>query len=323
MKAIVTSGMGRRTPLVVREVPRPGPGRNDLLVAVHASSVNPKDWKLNRNIAALVPPLGGPLRTNLFGDDLSGLVVDKGRGVTGFEIGDAVYGMDMRLRTNACAEFAIIDQRRVAHKPANLSHEQAAAVPLAAQTALQAFRKASVGTGTRLLIIGASGGVGTFAVQIGKALGAEVTGVCSGRNVELVRKLGADKVIDYTAEDYLQRNDDFDVVFDATSHESPDSCETLLKEGGIFVTTGGYAHAYLNVARRKLLRRTVQAKLVMVESWQQDLQTLTQWIEAGRVTPVIDSLYLLAELDQAYQHSKTGRARGKIVIQVIPEESIE
>lgn len=195
MKAIVTSGLGRHTPLVVREVPRPTPGRNDLLVAVCASSVNPKDWKLNRNIAAVVPSLGGPLRTNLFGDDLSGIVVDKGRNVTGFEIGDAVYGMDMRLRTNACAEFAIIDQRRVALKPANLSHEQAAAVPLAAQTA-------------------------------------------------------------------------------------------------------------------------VQAKLVIVESWQKDLETLTQWIEAGRVTPVIDTLYPMAALDEAYQHSKTGRARGKIVIQV-------
>ena len=316
MKAIVTSGMGRHTPLVVREVPRPTPGPNDLLVAVHASSVNPKDWKLNRNIAAVIPSLGGPLRTNLFGDDLSGIVVEKGRNVAGFEIGDAVYGMDMRLRTNACAEFAIIDQRRVALKPANLSHEQAAAVPLAAQTAVQAFRKANVGAGTRLLIIGASGGVGTFAVQIGKALGAEVTGVCSSRNVDMVRKLGADAVIDYTAENYLTREADFDVVFDATSHESPDSCEGLLKPGGIFVSTGGYAHAYLNVARRKLLRRAVQAKLVVVESWQQDLETLTQWIEAGRVTPVIDSLYPMAALDEAYQHSKTGRARGKIVIQV-------
>ena len=319
MKAIVTSGMGRHAPLVVGDAPRPSPGRNDLLVAVHASSVNPKDWKLNRNIAALIPPLGGLLRTNLFGDDLSGVVVGKGAGVTGFEIGDTVYGMDMRLRTNACGEFAIIDQRRVAHKPANLSHEQAAAVPLAALTALQAFRKAHVGAGTRLLIIGASGGVGTFAVQIGKALEAEVTGVCSGRNADLVRKLGADAVIDYTAEDYLQRDDDFDVVFDATSHESPDTCESLLKENGIFVSTGGYAHAYLNVARRKVLRRHVQAKLVIVESWTRDLQTLAQWIEAGRVTPVIDSLYPLAELDEAYRRSQTGRAQGKIVIQVADE----
>ncbi|WP_111655642.1 NAD(P)-dependent alcohol dehydrogenase [Isoalcanivorax indicus] len=316
MKAIVTSGLGPRAPLVIGDVARPRPGRNDLLVAVQASSVNPKDWKLNRNIAAVVPRLGGALRTHLFGDDLSGIVVDKGRAVTGFKVGDAVYGMDMRLRTNACAEFAVIDQRRVAHKPANLSHEQAAAVPLAAQTALQAFRKAGVGSGTRLLIIGASGGVGTFAIQIGKALGAEVTGVCSHRNLELVRQLGADAVIDYTAEDYLRRDDDFDVVFDATSHESPDTCASLLKPDGIFVTTGGYLHAYLNVARRKLLRRGVQAKLVIVESWTHDLETLTQWIEAGRITPVIDSLYPMENLDAAYQHSKSGRARGKIVVQV-------
>lgn len=320
MKAVITSGMGLRAPLIVGDVPRPRPSRHDLLVAVQASSVNPKDWKLNRNIAAVIPRLGGPLRTHLFGDDLSGVVVDKGADVTDFEIGDAVYGMDMRLRTNACAEFAVIDQRRVAHKPVNLSHEQAAAVPLAAQTAVQAFRKAAVGDGTRLLIIGASGGVGTFAVQIGKALGAHVTGVCSHRNLDLVRQLGADAVIDYTAEDYLRRDDHFDVVFDATSHESPNTCASLLKPGGIFITTGGYAHAYLNVARSKLLPGKVKARLVIVESWRHDLETLTQWIEAGRVTPVIDSLYPMARLGDAYEHSKTGRARGKIVIRVNNEE---
>lgn len=320
MKAIISTGLGRRTALKLAEVAQPEPGPDDVLVAVHASSVNPKDWKLNATLGALMPPVG-PLKRPLFGDDLSGVVVACGKRVKDIEVGEAVYGMDMRLRTNACAEFAVINPARIARKPVNLSHEEAAAVPLAAQTALQAFRKARVAAGCRLLIIGASGGVGTFAVQIARLLGAQVTGVCSERNRELVLSLGADKVIDYTREDFLSGPACYDVIFDATSFESPVSCAGILTPEGIFVSTGGYAAAYLNVARARLASRMSQrsrqqARLVVVESHTRDLDTLTAWIENGSLHPVIDSRYPLADLADAYAHSMAGRARGKIVISI-------
>ena len=233
-----------------------------------------------------------------------------------FEIGDEVYGMDMDFRTAACAEFAVIGQDRIALKPVNLSFGQAAAVPLAALTALQALHMGGAGAGTEVLVIGASGGVGTFAVQLAKAMGASVTGVSSGRNTGLVAELGADYVIDYTEGDYREADEDFDLVFDATAYESPASCASLLKEDGMFVTTVGHSKAMLGLLRARLSASSPTGKMVAVKSNTRDLETLKQYIEAGEVTPVIDSEYALDDIDQAYARSRTGRARGKIVINV-------
>jgi alcohol dehydrogenase len=170
--------------------------------------------------------------------------------------------------------------------------------------------------GSKILVIGASGGVGTFAVQIAKAMGAEVTGVCSGKNAELVKSLGADAVIDYTAVDYLDDENDFDLVFDATSYESPASCSSLMKEDGIFVTTGGHLKAYVDLLKARLIPGKQKAKRVAVRSNTRDLETLKHYIEEGKIIPVLDSEYALEDIDQAYARSKTGRARGKIVIKV-------
>ena len=319
MKAIIPKGFGPIVRLAVGERAKPTPGKNDVLVKVHAASVNPKDWKLNLSLARAAPPVGRRFVPPLFGDDLAGEVVEVGANVAGFEIGDRVYGMDMRLRTATLAEYAVIDQRRIARMPANLSFTEAAAVPLAGQTALQGLRKGRAVAGRSVLIIGASGGVGTYAVQIAKQLGCHVTGVCSTRNIERVRALGADAVIDYTAGDYRQRTHKpagvFDLVFDVTSFETPASCAALLAPEGHFVSTMGHTRGMAGT----LLARRRNASLVRVESWTADLETIGDWMAAGAVRSIIDSTFGLAETQQAYDRSRTGRARGKIVIEVMPE----
>ena len=316
MRAILPKGFGPAVRLVVGECDTPKPGDGDVLVKVHAASVNPKDWKLNLLLARAAPPVGRRFVPPLFGDDLAGEVVEVGANVEGFEIGDRVYGMDMRLRTASLAEYAVIDQRRIAHMPANTTFAEAAAVPLAGQTALQALRKGRAVTGSSVLIIGASGGVGTYAVQIAKQLGCHVTGVCSTRNIDLVRSLGADAVIDYTAGDYRQPEGShvraFDLVFDVTSFETPASCAALLTPEGHFVSTMGHTRGMAGT----LLARRRNASLIRVESWTADLDTIGEWMAAGAVRSIIDSTFGLAETQQAYDRSRTGRARGKIVIEV-------
>jgi 2-desacetyl-2-hydroxyethyl bacteriochlorophyllide A dehydrogenase len=316
MKAATTQGFGPGSRLVIKDVDKPRPGPGDVLVEVYASSVNPKDWKLNTNLSSLLPKVGPLAGLHIIGDDLAGVVAETGASVSGFQVGDAVYGMDMRLRTAACAEYAVIDQQRIAHKPANIAFAEAAAVPLAALTALQAFQLAKVEKGHRVLVIGASGGVGTFAVQIARAMGAEVTAVCSGRNSELVTNLGAEQVIDYTREDYIGSSDNFDMVFDVTAYESLDSCSSLLKEDGIFISTIGHPRAILGLFKARFSRGRQTAKRIAVESYTHDLETLKGYIEAGRVKPIVDSQYSLENIHDAFARSKTGRCRGKVVINI-------
>lgn len=316
MRAIIPKGFGPAVRLAIGERPEPTPGKNDVLVKVHAASVNPKDWKLNLTLARATPPIGRRLVRPLFGDDLAGEVVAVGANVDGFEEGDRVYGMDMRLRTASLAEYAVIDQRRIARMPAHVSFPEAAAVPLAGQTALQALRKGRAAAGSSVLIIGASGGVGTYAVQIAKQLGCHVTGVCSTRNIELVRSLGADAVIEYTVGDYRQPEDPhaaaFDLIFDVTSFETPASCAALSAPDGHFVSTMGHARGMAGT----LLARRRNASLIRVESWTADLETIGDWMAAGAVRSIIDSTFPLAETQQTFERSRSGRARGKIVIEV-------
>ncbi|MDX1498232.1 MAG: NAD(P)-dependent alcohol dehydrogenase, partial [Salinisphaeraceae bacterium] len=238
--------------------------------------------------------------------------VAKGEKVEGFEVGDAVFGMDMRLRTASLAEYAVINQRRIARMPKNVTFAEAAAVPLAAQTALQGFRQAGAKEGSAVLIIGASGGVGTYAVQIAKLLGCDTTGVCSSRNIERVKDLGADKVIDYTQEDFRKSGEQYDVVFDVTSYETPGTCKALLKPDGHFVSTMGHARALIST----LLTNRQKASLVVVESYTKDLETLGAWMEAGQLKSIIDCRVPLAESQWAYERSRSGRAQGKIVIEI-------
>ena len=318
MKAVMTSGWGLSAKLVVEENKAPTRlGANDVLVQVHAASVNPKDWKLNYHLAVLATPLFIKKMSPLFGDDLSGTVIAKGRHVTDFAIGDEVYGMDMRLRTASLAEQTRIDQRRIAKKPANLSFAESAAMPLAALTALQGLRKGKTNAGSTVLIIGASGGVGCFAVQIAKAMGAHVTGVCSHRNSEFILSLGADEVIDYTEGDYRQQVRPFDLVFDVTSYETPLTCSKLMAKNGYFISTGGDGKAMFGTPLYRLLGKN--AGTVVVESYRKDLEELASLVESGKLKPIIDSQFSLSESEQAYARSRTGRSRGKVVINVVAE----
>lgn len=316
MKAITTQGCVNNSRLVVAEAKQPAPGPDDVLVKVHATSVNPKDWKLNTIVTALTPRVG-TRRPFIIGDDLSGEVVAVGSHVEQFKSGDLVYGMDMNFRTAAVAEYARISSKRVALKPANLTHEEAAVVPLAGLTAYQALLLGEVGSGRRVLVIGASGGVGTFAVQIAKAMGAEVTGVCSGGNAELVRSLGADGLVDYTLGDYRVNIGTFDVVFDATSYETPQSCRALMTKRSRFITTMGTAKSLIGVAVAKLTPWGPKASLVLVESHTRQLDELRVLFESGRVKPVIDSTFSLLDINAAYDRSRSGRSRGKIAITVL------
>lgn len=234
--------------------------------------------------------------------------------MTGLELGDRVFGMDMRPRTASLAEMAKIDARRIARMPRTASFAEAAAVPLAGQTALQALRLGGAKHGSRVLLIGASGGVGTFAVQIAKAMGCHVTAVCSTKNVDFVRSLGADAVIDYTAGDYRKTAGRFDLIFDVTSYESPATCEALLEPHGRFITSAGSVGALLRTLRHGPKR----AGAVKVESYREDLETLARWIDEGKVKVVLDGTFPLADSQAAYERSRTGRARGKIAIEIVP-----
>ena len=314
MKAATVEGFGSTAKVVVGETDKPKPDKHDVLVKVFCSSVNPKDWKLNQKITSLVPDVG--IRPFIMGDDLSGVVVETGSEVTEFEVGDEVYGMDMRHRTSACAEYAKISTRRIATKPGNLSHVEAGVAPLAALTALQGFKVAKLEKGQKILIIGASGGVGTYAVQIAKAWGAEVTAVCSDRNVDLVKSLGADTVIDYTKGDFTQAKDNFDVIFDATSYESAKTCASLLKEGGAFVTTFGQSRGLVSAILSRLFPVKHKTQSVTVESYTDDLNELTELFENGKLTTILDSEVSFEDIDEAYQRSKSGRAQGKIAIRI-------
>ncbi|WP_290523484.1 NAD(P)-dependent alcohol dehydrogenase [Alcanivorax sp.] len=316
MKAITTTGWGPNTKLVLSETDAPSRLRaDDVLVEVHAASVNPKDWKLNYHLAMAATPVGTRRLPPIFGDDLAGVVIDKGRNVRHFEIGDEVYGMDMRLRTASLAEKARINQHRVAKKPANLSFNEAASLPLAALTALQGLRKGGATVGKSVLIIGASGGVGTLAVQIAKQMKLHVTGVCSTRNLDFVRELGADALIDYTQGDYRKTAGEFDIVFDVTSYETPLTCKALLGKQGHFISTGGQGASMFATPLYRALGK--KAGTVVVESYRQDLDTLADMVEQGALKPIIDSVYPLVDSEAAYERNRSGRCRGKVVIQVV------
>lgn len=313
MKAITTTGWSLRPRLVLENRPTPRPGRDDVHVQVHASSVNPKDWKLNLTGSVLATPLLRRSLPPLFGDDIAGVVISVGDNVKDFVVGDKVYGMDMRLRTASLAEDAVIDQNCIARMPDNMTYPEAAAMPLAALTALQGLKLGNTKVGSSVLLIGASGGVGTYAVQIAKVLGARVTAVCSGRNAELVKKLGADETIDYTLGEFRQTAGAFDVVFDIASYDTPRSCAKLMGDTGIFISTFGHAPGLISTA----LPINKRIKSVTVKSRRSDLEILKSWVESGQLRSIIDSQFPLEDSQGAYDRSRSGRARGKIVINVI------
>ncbi len=313
MKAVFINQYGSTQVLQYGDIETPSINRDQLLVKVHASSVNPVDWKIRAGQLQFLTGYKFPM---VLGFDVSGEVVAVGESVTRFQTGDKVYAYLDSLPGGAYAEYAAVSERVACFKPDNMSYEQAAAVPLAATTALQALRDlGQILPGHKVLINGASGGVGSFAVQIAKALKAEVTAVCSTQNVELVQSLGGDRVIDYTVQDFTKDTSFYDIIFDAVGKESFSGCQNILKPNGVYVTTLPDPDSVVQSVLTFLLPGK-KSKLIVAQSSGQDLAYLKELIEGGKIRSVIDRTYSLEELAVAHAESEQGHVVGKLVIAV-------
>jgi NADPH:quinone reductase-like Zn-dependent oxidoreductase len=326
MKAIVQHEYGSPDVLAFADVAMPEPAAGEVLVRVHAASVNARDWHVLRGDPYIARPSAdlGRRRPNVTirGTDFAGRVEAVGPGVTGVQVGDDVYGEAPR----AFAEYVAVPQDRMAAKPANLGFEESAALPLAANTALMGLRDtAKVQPGQQVLINGAAGGVGTLAVQLGKALGATVSAVCSTRNVELVRSLGADHVVDYTTSDFSRLERRYDVVLDLVGNRSLSALRRVLARHGTLVLSGGGLYGGGSVfgplglmIRGQLSAPFVPQRIAMFNAVpsRANLTTLREYAEAGQLMPVVDRTYPLSAAAEAIRYVEAGHARGKVVITV-------
>jgi NADPH:quinone reductase-like Zn-dependent oxidoreductase len=331
MKAILYHEYGSPDVLELKDIDKPVVEDNEVLVRVHAASVNRLDWHLMRGspyIARLQAGLRKP-KDSVLGADVAGQVEAVGKHVTKFQPGDEVFGSLFGHGFGAFAEYVSVSDDLLELKPANLSFDQAAAVPVAALTALQGLRDhGRIEPGHKVLIIGASGGVGTFAVQIAKSFGAEVTGVCSTRNLDMVRSIGADHVIDYTQEDFTQGGQRYDLIFELAGSRSPSDIRRVLTSKGTLVlighgeSKGRWIGPFGRMIRALVLSRFVSQRMASYTAKPNyssgpnkgDLATLKELIEAGKITPVIDRTYSLSETPEAIRYLEEGHARGKVVI---------
>jgi NADPH:quinone reductase-like Zn-dependent oxidoreductase len=312
--------------LELRDIDKPTIGEKDVLVRVRAAGVNIADWAIMNGLPYIARPVYGLRRPKnpVRGTDVAGVVEAVGPGVTRFKAGDKVFGAAI----GSFAEYAAASEAALAEKPANLTFEQAAAVPMAGTVALQALRDhAEVQAGQTVLVNGASGGIGTFAVQIAKALGADVTGVCSTRNVELVWSIGADHVIDYTKDDFTRSGQQYDIVFDNVSNHRLSDLRRALTPTGVLIPNGGRFDNRWFASAGRLMSATVMFRSgpqrlgrFLVAQTHEDLIVLKEMIESGKVTPVIDRAYSLSETAQAMSHVGSGHARGKIAVTVLEED---
>jgi NADPH:quinone reductase-like Zn-dependent oxidoreductase len=327
MKAIRYYRYGPPDVLQLADVEMPAVGDDEMLVRVRAASVNPLDWHFMRGAPYLVRMMAGLSRPRAsaarLGADMAGSVEAVGGNVTGFRPGDEVFG-GLENRGTLAEYISIRHDGPVLAKPAGLTFEQAASVPVAGYTALQALRdKGRVRAGYKVLVNGASGGVGTFTVQIAKALGAEVTGVCSTRNAEMVASIGADRVVDYTREDFTRAGQRYDLLIDIAGSRTLSETRRVLVPKGVLVAVGGpdqgrWVGPLSRTARMALLSPAVSQRMTFFLARQNsgDLAVLRGLLDAGKVTPVIDRTYPLTETAEAIRYLETGHARGKVVITV-------
>jgi len=320
MRAIVYHCYGSPDVLAYEDIEKPMPADNEVLVKVHAASVNPLDWHYMRgspSLMRLMSGLGKPNSTRL-GVDFAGTVEAVGKSVKKFKPGDQVFGG----KNGAFADYLVIaEDRALAHIPPNITLEQAATVPIAAISALQALRdKGHLKAGQSVLINGASGGVGTFAVQIARSFGTEVTGVCSARNAEMVRSIGANHVIDYTRENFTESKKRYDLIIDNVGNHSLLKYRDALKPGGTLVMLGGSSDGFItplvNPLKALFLSPFVSQNfaMFMAQMNAEDLATLAELMQSGDITPVIDRRYPLQEVADAIRYSEEGHARGKILV---------
>jgi NADPH:quinone reductase-like Zn-dependent oxidoreductase len=321
MKALVYHAYGSPDVLHCEDVEKPSPGDDEVLIRVRAAAVNPLDCHLMSG-AYILRPMTGLRKPKLTcpGADLAGEVEAVGRNVTRFQTGDPVFGATRR----SLAEYVCAPETRLALKPANLTFEQAAALPVAGLTALQGLRdRGRVQPGQTVLINGAAGGVGTFAVQIAKSLGAEVTGVCSTRSVDLVRSIGADHVIDYTRDDFTRSAQRFDLIFDCVGNRPLSDCWRVMTRKGTYVPVGVRPGGRWIGPLPRLLMVLLSSPFVsqsvvffMARVNDKELLALKELVEANKVKPVIDRTYTLSDAAEAIRYVKDGHARGKVVVVV-------
>ena len=312
MKAVFYNKYGSPDVLEVGELEKPKIEEGEILVQAYASSVNPVDWKIRNGSMKIFTGKKFPKGV---GTDTVGKIVEVGEKVAGFSIGDDVYGKLSGFKGSACAEFVVAKSEDLAPKPENLDYNEAAAVPLAALTAYQALvNHGELTKDSKVLVNGCSGGVGHFAVQIAKAMGAEVTGICSTKNTKLSKELGADKVIDYTKENIAESVEKYDIFFDAVANQSYGKIKPILNKNGQYVTTLPSVGVILSPIIG--LFSSKKAKMINAKSIPQDLQRITKMIENGKVKPIIDKIYPLEDICEAHRHSETGRVVGKLSISI-------
>jgi NADPH:quinone reductase-like Zn-dependent oxidoreductase len=317
MKAITYTEYGSADVLRLMEMAKPVPGDDEVLIKIRAASVNAYDWRLMRGRPFIIRFMIGGLRKpklTLPGVDVAGQIESVGRNVTQFKPGDEVFGSCR----GTFAEYACTSGKGLVMKPANVSFEQAAAVPLAAITALQGLRDAGrIRRGSKILIDGAGGGVGTFAIQIAKSFGADVTAVCSTKNLDTARSLGADKVIDYTREDFTKSGQRYDLIFAANAYHSIFAYRRALSKDGIYVMAGGgWSQIFQSIALGPLLSLAGSKKMRFFKANidKTDMELLKDFLEAGTIVPVIDRRYPLSAAAEAVRYLEAGHAKGKVII---------
>jgi NADPH:quinone reductase-like Zn-dependent oxidoreductase len=320
MKAIVYTHYGPPEVLQLKEVAKPAPKENEVLVKILAASANPADWHLIEGKPFLARIIAGlPRPKNPFpGHDFAGRVEAVGSGVAQFKPGDDVFG---EIMGGAFAEYVCMTEDKVALKPANISYEGAASVPMVGFTAIQGLRDfAHLQAGQKVLINGASGGIGTFAVQYARSIGADVTGVCSTKNVDLVKSLGASQVIDYTRDDFSQTGQQYDVIYCTVGNRSAAAYRRALKPGGVCIVAGftTMPHMLVQVMLLGSLLSLAGSRKIggmgTAQALPADLRLIKDLLESGTVVPVIDRRYPLSETAEAIRYLETGRARGKVII---------
>lgn len=311
MKAAVIYRYGPAHSFKINQVQEPSIGEAELLIKVKASSVNPVDWKIRQGKLKIITGTDFP---KILGADFSGEIVEIGSPVNGYKIGDQVYGMVRAAIGGAYAEFLKVKAKNIAPKPEKLSHEEAAAIPLAGLTALQGLRDyGMLAPEQKVLINGASGGVGTYAVQIAKAIGANITGVCSTSNLQLVNNLGAKDVIDYKKEEVLKPGNQYHLIFDTIGNLSFSKAKECLYDGGILVSTLPSPKGILQFLLSKFTKHKGM-KFFMLNPQKEDLMELNKLVDQDKIRSIIDSTFALEDIAQAHDRSEGGHARGKIVI---------
>lgn len=314
MKAIVTITYGSVEVLEYQEVEKPVIKDDEILVQVHACSVNPVDWKIRRGDAKWLTGRTPPI---ILGGDYAGVVVEVGEQVKGYKTGDDVWGMVHAFKGGTYAEFVKVKKEEICLKPKNLSFEEASSIPLVGLTAYQSLvYNGRLKKGDHILVNGCSGGVGLAGLQIAKALGCKVTGICSTNNLQLAQKAGADYVIDYTKEDVLKSKVMYDIFFDAVAKKSFSQAKIILKEGGIYVTT---LPSFQSLVFSPLINMvsTRKIKTIFVKPSTKDLAILKELVENGKLVPVVEKVYPLDRVREAHTRSETGRVVGKLVLKVV------